>query len=553
MPQGGAFLVGEWVQPYDPAGSFYISVLAAAAPLALLLTMIVVLRIKSYIAGGITLAVTCAEATLLWRMPAVKAAGSVTLGAAFALFPIAYIVVGSLFLYNLAVQTGRFTEIRRSLEAVSRDRRIQAILVGYCFAAFLDSTTGFLTPVTITASILAGLGFPPVEAARLGLLGASMPSAFGAMGLSIVVLSQVSGLSMDAISIMSGRQMPFLSLAMPFVLLARMAGMTPRILARVLPHALATGATYAFVLFAFSNYISHYSAALAAAVCGLVAAAITARIWPLNDRFEFDASRTADAGPRRGLPPVRILIDAWMPFILLNVVVLVWTVPQVQSILDAASLQIPVAALHNLVLRTPPAVPRATPMAAVLNLNWLSAAGTGILVAAVSSVVVLRVPLETAASILAGTVRQVRLSILTMVTVFGAAYLMNYSGMSTTLALAIARSGRAFPFLSPILGWLGAVMVGSNTASDAMFASLQVMTANRVGMPPVLAVAGNGVAAVFGKMLAPQTLAVAASVAGIPGEESVLFRRIVLTSVMLAVSVGLISVIQAYLVPGMIP
>ncbi|MGE5484089.1 MAG: L-lactate permease [Ignavibacteriales bacterium] len=554
--------MAQWIQVYDPAGFFPLSLLAAAGPVILLFALIVVFRVRSHVAGPLLLLLTITEALLVWRMPPDKALSSVSLGVILALFPVVYIVVGSLFIYNLVVESGLFAVVRRSLESLTPDRRLQALLVAYCFTAFLDSTTGFLTPVTISTSILAGLGFPALEAASLGLMGSSMPSAFGAMALSIVVLSQVSGLPMDAVGIASGRQMPVASLVLPFVMLAGMTGGLAS-LRGVWIHAVATGATYAAVLFLFSNYVSCYPASLVSAIAAFVALGLMIRMLPPRapgGRAPLVAAPVAapvDSAARRapaaGSGGTLLVLKAWTPFILLTLVALAWSLPPVQRVLDRATVVVPVSSLHRLVLRVPPATPAAQAMDAAVNFNWLSSSGTAILVAAIISVAVLHTPAGVAMKVFMATLRQVRLPVLTMVTMFGAAYLMNYSGMSTTLALAVSRSGVFFPFLSPILGWLGAIMIGSNTACDAWFGSLQAVTAARVGVPPVLAVAANGTAAVFGKIISPHFLAVAAGVAGIPGEESAVFRRVFGFSLGFASLIGVICMIQAYVFPGMIP
>ena len=530
----------EWMQVYDPLGNFSLSAAAAALPLVVLLTLIAVVRVKAYVAGIATMLLTVVEALIVWRMPWDKVASSLLLGGAFALFPIGYIVLGSLCLYNLVVETGLFASIRASLEGLSRDRRIQALLVAFCFTAFLDSTTGFLTPLTICTSILRGLGFEPHEAARLGLLAGSMPSAFGAMGISIVVLSQVSGLPAWPIAVMSGRQMALLALMMPFILVAGMKRDERSVDFPWWPYALATGGAYAVTLFSFSNFISYSSAALVSALASLIAMVGLLRWKQPSSKFTTP------------LTPVGFL-KAWSPFAILTLVVLLWSAPPVQALLNRATLAVPATPLHRRVMKVPPASLAVVPMDAVLNLNWASTAGTAIMVSAIISAVILKVRPGIFGKVAVGTARQIRFSVLTMISLFGAAYLMNYSGMSTTLALALARSGRLFPLVSPLLGWIGAMIVGSNTAADAMLGSLQAITAARVGIPPVLALAANGTAAVFGKVVSPQFLTVAATVAGMPGEESSLFRRVFFTCFCLAIAVGVISLIQAYLFPWMIP
>ncbi|AQZ98292.1 L-lactate permease [Comamonas kerstersii] len=555
-----------WSQNYDPAGNVWVSALVALIPIIFFFLALTKLRMKGYIAGTITVALALAVALLFYRMPVASALASAVYGFFYGLWPIAWIIVAAVFLYKVSVKTGQFDIIRSSILSVTEDQRLQLILVGFCFGAFLEGAAGFGAPVAITAALLVGLGFKPLYAAGLCLIGNTAPVAFGAMGIPIIVAGQVSGVDTMEISQMAGRQLPFMTIIVLFWLMAIMDGW--RGVKETWPAVLVGGGSFAVVQFLTANYVGPELPDITSAIVALVALTAFLKFWQPKTIFRFapeagtnpvaDAAKANLAAPAVKLT-TGVVLKAWSPFIILTAMVTLWSIPPFKALFAAGGpladtiISIPVPMLHNLVEKMPPAVANPTAYGAVYAFNWLSATGTAILIATVLTIVYLRMKPAEAIKTLGETFKELALPIYSIGMVLAFAFIANYSGLSTTLAIALAHTGKAFVFFSPFLGWIGVFLTGSDTSANALFAALQATTAAQLGLPEVLAVAANTTGGVTGKMISPQSIAIACAAVGLAGKESDLFRFTVKHSLAFLVIIGIICTLQAYVFPWMIP
>ena len=555
-----------WSQNYDPAGNVWVSALVALIPIIFFFLALTKLRMKGYIAGTITVALALAVALLFYRMPVASALASAVYGFFYGLWPIAWIIVAAVFLYKVSVKTGQFDIIRSSILSVTEDQRLQLILVGFCFGAFLEGAAGFGAPVAITAALLVGLGFKPLYAAGLCLIGNTAPVAFGAMGIPIIVAGQVSGVDTMEISQMAGRQLPFMTIIVLFWLMAIMDGW--RGVKETWPAVLVGGGSFAVVQFLTANYVGPELPDITSAIVALVALTAFLKFWQPKTIFRFapeagtnpvaDAAKANLAAPAVKLT-TGVVLKAWSPFIILTAMVTLWSIPPFKALFAAGGpladtiISIPVPMLHNLVEKMPPAVANPTAYGAVYAFNWLSATGTAILIATVLTIVYLRMKPAEAIKTLGETFKELALPIYSIGMVLAFAFIANYSGLSTTLAIALAHTGKAFVFFSPFLGWIGVFLTGSDTSANALFAALQATTAAQLGLPEVLAVAANTPGGVTGKMISPQSIAIACAAVGLAGKESDLFRFTVKHSLAFLVIIGIICTLQAYVFPWMIP
>lgn len=555
-----------WSQNYDPAGNVWVSALVALIPIIFFFLALTKLRMKGYIAGSITVALALAVALLFYRMPVASALASAVYGFFYGLWPIAWIIVAAVFLYKVSVKTGQFDIIRSSILSVTEDQRLQLILVGFCFGAFLEGAAGFGAPVAITAALLVGLGFKPLYAAGLCLIGNTAPVAFGAMGIPIIVAGQVSGVDTMEISQMAGRQLPFMTIIVLFWLMAIMDGW--RGVKETWPAVLVGGGSFAVVQFLTANYVGPELPDITSAIVALVALTAFLKFWQPKTIFRFapeagtnpvaDAAKANLAAPAVKLT-TGVVLKAWSPFIILTAMVTLWSIPPFKALFAAGGpladtiISIPVPMLHNLVEKMPPAVANPTAYGAVYAFNWLSATGTAILIATVLTIVYLRMKPAEAIKTLGETFKELALPIYSIGMVLAFAFIANYSGLSTTLAIALAHTGKAFVFFSPFLGWIGVFLTGSDTSANALFAALQATTAAQLGLPEVLAVAANTTGGVTGKMISPQSIAIACAAVGLAGKESDLFRFTVKHSLAFLVIIGIICTLQAYVFPWMIP
>ena len=552
-----------WQQNYDPAGNIWISALIALIPIIFFFLALTKFRLKGYQAGTVTVALALGVALLFYKMPVSAALASAVYGFFYGLWPIAWIIVAAVFLYKISVKTGQFDVIRSSILSVTPDQRLQLILVGFCFGAFLEGAAGFGAPVAITAALLVGLGFKPLYAAGLCLIANTAPVAFGAMGIPIIVAGQVSGVDAFAIGQMAGRQLPFMTVLVLFWLMAIMDGW--RGVKETWPAVLVGGGSFALVQFLTANYIGPELPDITSAIVSLVALTLFLKVWQPKRIFRFEAegaqSGAAAAAPAKAGAALTAgaVIKAWSPFIILTAMVTVWSIKPFKALFAAGGplastvINIPVPFLHNLVEKTPPVVAAAAPYGAVYTFNWLLATGTAILIAALITITFTRLPASKAVATLGETFRELAVPIYSIGMVLAFAFVANYSGLSATLALALAHTGQAFTFFSPFLGWIGVFLTGSDTSANALFAALQATTAQQLGLPQVLTVAANTTGGVTGKMISPQSIAIACAAVGLAGRESDLFRFTVKHSLIFAVIIGVITTLQAYVFTWMIP
>lgn len=564
-----------WPQFYDPAGNLWISSAVAAIPIAFFFFALVVARLKGWLAGTLTVLLALAVALLFYRMPVDRALASAAYGFVYGLWPIAWIIIGAVFLYKVSVRTGQFDVIRASILSVTEDQRLQMLLVGFAFGAFLEGAAGFGAPVAITAALLVGLGFKPLYAAGLCLIANTAPVAFGAMGIPIIVAGQVTGLDAFEIGQMAGRQLPFLTIVVLFWIMAIMDGW--RGIRETWPAVLVGGGSFAIVQFLTSNYIGPELPDITSAIASLVCLTLFLRVWQPRRIFRFEpdaaeapAGNAAPVAPSASItapavaaPPARhstgAIVKAWSPFIVLTAMVSIWSVKPFKALFAPGGalqdwvLAVPVPSLHRLVEKTPPIVGAAAPYDAVYRFDWFSATGTAILIAALISIALLRMRPAHAVATFGETLKELRTPIYSIGMVLAFAFVANYSGLSATLALAMAHTGDAFTFFSPFLGWLGVFLTGSDTSANALFAALQANTAQQIGVPEVLLVAANTTGGVTGKMISPQSIAIACAAVGLAGRESDLFRFTVKHSLVFAAMVGVITTLQAHVLPWMIP
>jgi lactate permease len=555
-------------QVYDPvAGSLVLSTLVALIPIVVLFVLLAVVRMAAQWASLISLAVALVIAALVYRMPVGLALDSTIFGAAFGLFPIIWIVINAIFIYNVIVDTGHFDTIRDSLAGLSNDRRVQVVLIAFVFGALLEATAGFGTPVAITGALMAGLGFEPMYAASLALLANTAPVAFGGFGIPILTAAAVSGLDPMELSQMVGRQTPFLALIIPGMLVTVMAGFRKMI--EVLPVVAVSGIAFAFTQFLISNVLGPELADLLAALVAVVGVVALMSFWSPREEWHFEHEPPAAQREDFEEPPLGRTLYAWSPFLIIVALFLIVQIGPIKEFVSATQIKInfpnsvvsdttglpvvPWPGLDGNVAQTQPVVPKPTPYDAFFSTNWLSAAGTIILIGDIISLAVLRVGPGRALRVYGQSLNQLKWAILTIVAVLGLGFLLNYSGMTFTLGLAAAATGVLFPFFSPLIGWLGVALTGSDTSSNALFANLQKVTAQQIGLSPNLTVGANSSGGVLGKMISPQNLAVGTSATGLQGKEGDLLRLVLKWSIGLVLVMSILVLLQAYVFTFFIP
>ncbi|MBD9396268.1 lactate permease LctP family transporter [Pseudomonas sp. PDM11] len=556
-----------WQQFYTPLGSLGLSALAAVIPIVFFFLALAVFRLKGHVAGSITLALSIIIAIAAFGMPVDMALAAAGYGFAYGLWPIAWIIVAAVFLYKLTVKSGQFEVIRSSVLSITDDQRLQVLLIGFSFGAFLEGAAGFGAPVAITAALLVGLGFNPLYAAGLCLIANTAPVAFGALGIPIIVAGQVTGIDAFKIGAMTGRQLPILSIIVPFWLVAMMDGWKG--IRETWPAALVAGVSFAITQYYTSNYIGPELPDITSALVSLVCLTLFLKVWqPKRAGDSQVAGTSGGAAVAGGFGGVRSttpspysfaqILKAWSPFLILTAMVTVWTLKPFKALfapggaLDHLVFMLPIPHLDQLVVKVAPIVANPTPIAAVFKLDPISATGTAIFFSAVLSMLILKINIKNGLTTLKETFYELRWPILSIGMVLAFAFVTNYSGMSTTLALVLAGTGAAFPFFSPFLGWLGVFLTGSDTSSNALFGSLQATTAHQIGVNDTLLVAANTSGGVTGKMISPQSIAVACAATGMVGKESDLFRFTLKHSLIFATFVGLITLAQAYWLTGML-
>jgi lactate permease len=535
-----------WTQIYDPLHSPVLSTIVAALPVVFLLTAIAVFHLRIHYAALLGLTVALVIAVFVYGMPKPAAAGATIYGTCYGLFPIGWIILNLIFLYQLTVKKGLFEVLRHNLATIAPDPRIQVILVAFSFGAFFEGAAGFGTPVAVTAAILIQLGFKPLQASGLSLIANTAPVAFGALGTPIIALSGVTGIDELTLSKMVGRQLPFFSLIIPFWVVWAMSGF--RGMLGVWPAALTAGVCFAIPQFIVSNFHGPWLVDIIASLCSMTGLVVLLRFWRPAKEEKPGQAPSPEIMTTVSSSQLR---KAWTPWILLSAMVFLWGVPKVKTALNRISApEIKVAHLHNAVLRAAPvAPPGAAPEKAVFTFNWLSATGTGILVAALISGLIMGFSFSELGRAYISTVWLVRFSLLTIAAMLALGYVTKYSGTDATLGLALARTGSLYPFFGTLLGWLGVALTGSDTASNVLFGSLQKITAESTHVSPVLMAAANSSGGVMGKMVDAQSIVVASTATNWYGHEGSILRYVFFHSIALACLVGILVTLQAYVVP----
>jgi lactate permease len=582
-----------WIQVYDPLASPWVSTAAAAFPIVLLLVALGLLEWRAHIAALAGLASALAVSVAVFGMPVPTAAATALYGAAYGFLPIGWIILNAVFLYNLTVHTGQFEIVKSSVGRLSKDRRIQALLVAFSFGAFIEGASGFGTPVAICSALLIGLGFTPLYAAGLSLIANTAPVAFGAIGTPILTLGAVTGIPAHTLGVMAGRQLPFVSLIVPAWLVVTMSGW--RGLRGVWPAVLVCGGTFAVVQYAWSNFVGPELVDIVGGLASIAALALFARVWHPRDVWDFPGSgvRDAEAGPRErlsGIAPLAparpAVVRAWVPWLFLSLAVILWGLAPVKAFLNGGpqgfaayqtkarpyvsrvlspSWNVPL--LHRTVFRDYPVVPARVDRArigdpayrseraeaAVFTFNWLSATGTAILLAALATALFLGVPFREFLRVAAMTFRRMRASLATIMLMLALGFVTRYGGTDATLGLAFTKTGMLYPFFAALLGWLGVALTGSDTSSNVLFGSLQKITAQQLGFNPVLIVTANSTGGVMGKMIDAQSIVVSTASTGQAGQEGRILRFVFWHSVALVIIMGIIVMLQAYVFTGMVP
>ena len=555
-----------WQHNYEPVGgSLGLSAAVAAIPIIVLFVMLGVLRKPAWMAALSALVSAILVALFGYGMPVQLALMSTLFGAAFGLFPIAWIVFASIMLYRLAVDTGKFEIIKDSVGGLTNDRRLQAMFIAFSFGAFIEGAAGFGAPVAISGAMLAGLGFNPFYAAGICLLANTAPVAFGSIGIPVITLANVTGLPVLPLSAMVGRLCAMISIIIPGYLIVVMSGWKRA--GEVLPAIIACGVSFAGMQFYVSNYMGPELTDIMSSLTCIVVMVFVLKLWKPKTIMRLEGDKPVTAVFQKHAPGE--LLMAWAPYLLLVVFVLIWGEAEIKAALNAwtdsllpASIpqhptlpnRLLVPGLHNMITQIPPVVAKPAPYAALYEFNWLSASGTACFLATLATALLLRVKPSRVGRIYVDTFKQLKFAILTIATMLGLAYLMNYSGMTSTLGLAMATSGGAFPFFSAVVGWLGVFLTGSDTSANALFGNLQVVTANALALNPILTASVNSAAGVMGKMISVQSIAVAVAATGMStADESRLFRFTIKHSIILMVAMGIISMLYAYVFPGYVP
>ena len=554
-------MLQQWQQIYDPMGNIWLSSAIALIPIIFFFLALAVFRMKGSVAGTITVVLALLVSLFAYQMPTTMAFASMIYGFLYGLWPIAWIIIGAVFLYKISVKTGQFDIIRSSILSITEDQRLQMLFVGFAFGTFLEGAAGFGAPVAITAALLVGLGFKPLYAAGLCLIVNTAPVAFGAMGIPIIVAGQVSGVDTMEISQMVGRQLPFMVIIVLFWIMAIMDGW--RGVKETWPAVIVGGGSFAIAQYLTSNFVGPELPDITAAIAALVSLTILLKYWKPKHIFRFENEegvQTIDLeAERKKKYSIAQIAKAWSPFAILTVMVTIWSVKPFKDLfakdgaLHDMVFSIKVPYLHQMIQKLPPVVPEIKDYDAIYKFDWFSATGTAIMFAAIITIIYLKMKPKDALVTFAETVNELKIPIYSIGMVLAFAFIANYSGMSATLALALAHTGKAFTFFSPFLGWLGVFLTGSDTSANALFSALQATTAQQIGVPEVLLVAANTSGGVTGKMISPQSIAIACAAVGLVGKESDLFRFTVKHSISFTVMIGIIITLQAYVFPWMIP
>jgi len=546
----------HWSQNYTPLGGIGLSALVAAVPVVILLGLLAFWHVRAHLAALVALVAAGVIAVFVYGMPAPLVFAAAGYGAAFGLLPIGWLILNAIFIYQLSVATGQFAVLQHQIAGISGDRRIQALLLAFCFGAFIEGAAGFGAPVAISGALMIGLGFKPLEAAKLALIGNTAPVAFGSLGIPITTLAPLTGLDVLSLSAMVGRQLPFFSLLVPFWLVTAQVGW--RGMLAVWPACLVAGGTFGTMQFLVSNFHGPWLVDIVSAAVAMAAVVVLMRFWRPAEESRNPAPSAPPSPVTPGPAPASAKpVLAWLPWIFLTVCVFTWGLPPVKTALNALfAPEIPVPGLHLAVEKVPPVAPKPTPEKALFVVNLLSATGTALLLAGLASAWALGVGFRRAAGIYWETLLSVRISLLTISLMMALGFTTRYSGTDTTLGLALAQTGWLFPFFSPLIGWLGVALTGSDTSSNVLFGNLQKVTAEQLGFSPLLTCAANSSGGVMGKMIDAQSIVVAGVATGGHPESpaaGTILRTVFWHSLALAILVGLYVLLQAYVWPWMIP
>ena len=532
-----------WVQETNPFGNIGLSALVAAIPILILFYALAIKRMKGHIAGLITLLSAIAVAIVAYGMPVKLALLSTLYGILTGMFPIGWIVLCAVFLYNLTVKTGYFSVIKDSIASITEDRRLQALLIGYCFGAFLEGAAGFGAPVAITAGMLVGLGFQPLYAAGLCLIANTAPVAFGGIGIPIITAGKVSGLDPIVVSQMIANQLPLLSFMVPFWLVIIMSGWKG--MKEVFPAIFVTAASFSVTMWIVAFNIGPELPNILSALVSIIVLVGFLKVWKPKNVWRFPN----EEAPKTEITkhPMGKIIQAWTPFIVLTILIGDWGISGIKYLLDLVTLKIPIVGLDKAILVG------GKPMEVIYKFNWLGAAGTAILIATIITAIILRIKPKTYLSVFGETFNGLKFALANIAFVLGFAYIANFAGITPTLGQALTVTGSFFPFVSPFLGWLGVFVTGSDTSANALFCNMQRITAEQIDVNPVLTVTANTSGGVAGKMISPQSIAVACASVNLVGKESDLFRFTVKHSLIFTAIMGIVVYVQAYYLRGMVP
>jgi lactate permease len=543
-----------WSQVYNPLGNVVLSTLAAAIPVAVMLVSLAFLHIKAHIAALLGLGAALLVAIFAYAMPAPTALAAALYGAANGLLPIGWIILNVIFLYQLTERQGYFKILQESITGITTDRRLQLLLVAFSFGAFFEGAGGFGTPVAVTGAMLIGLGFAPLAASGLSLIANTAPVAFGALGSPLIALAGVTGLDLLQLSGMVGRQLPFFSVLVPFWLIWAFCGFAG--MAAIWPAVLVAGVTFAVPQYLISNFHGPWLVDVGGSLMSMLCLTLFLRVWKpatiwtnTAGRFKADANAPDPEVIVHSHPRAAVL-KAWLPWLILSVLVFLWGIPQWKKLLDSISVfKFDWPALHKVVQKMPPVASKPTLEPAVYTLNWLSATGSGILVAAVISGLVMGYKVRALFVVYWATIKLMRYSLLTIAAMLALGYTTRYSGLDSTLGLAFANTGVLYPFFGTLLGWLGVALTGSDTASNVLFGGLQKTSATQLGLDPVLMAAANSSGGVMGKMIDAQSIVVASTATKWYGHEGEILRYVFFHSIALACLVGVLVTLQAYVYP----
>ena len=535
-----------WIQTIDPLKNIPLSALVAAIPVIFIFWSLIK-KMKGYITSLLALAIAIFIALLIYGMPLKLAMLSTLHGSLYGLFPISWIIISAVFLFNATVKSGQFEVIKSFMASITPDRRLQALLIAFSFGAFLEGAAGFGAPVAISGAMLVGLGFNPLYAAGLCLIANTAPVAFGSVGTPIIMASHMSDIPELAISQMVGRTLPLLSLLIPFYLVTLMSGFKKSL--EVMPAILVSGISFAFVQWFTSNYMGPMLPDILAGIASILSLLFLLKYWKPKSIWRFKEEPSLQTSVEIKYTSLQIL-RAWSPFIIMTLFIIAWGFQPVKDILNSIGLiKFKIPGLNNAILQ-----PDGNPLSIkAFDFNYLSTPGTAVIFATLISIPLIGISVRESIKIFGATLKQLMFPIITIAAVVGYAFIANYAGMSITMAVALASTGVLFPFFSPILGWLGVFLTGSDTSANALFGKLQAQTADTLGFDPLVTVSANATGGVTGKMISPQSIAVGAAAVGLVGKESDLFRFTFKHSFIMLFIVCVLTCLQVYVTKWVVP